>query len=411
MARLVLSNARLIDGTGSEPRVGVTVVVEGHRIAAVGDQLNPPLGATVLDMTGLTVMPGLIDCHLHLAGFVIDQPGRAIGKIKLGDMIPFMWDYFRSFARRRQLALENGVTTIRSAGDNYPHIIQLRDKIGAGKLRGPLILAAGPTFTAPGGHPVATIYKNNRYIIDHATRQVADLNVAREEVKRLAAGGVDCIKAIYSRINPMAVTEEVPQLNRDVLVAIIDEAHRHKLRVMVHTGNAVSTREAVAAGADSIEHGILPGESPVDFSDEVVRLMVERETYFVPTLAIAWAYQQQYPDVFTNAKRAVNRLHNAGVRIALGTDSGTPGVVIGRGVHQELALLVEAGLSNRDAILAGTRNAAGNLGWEAELGTITSGKLADIIAIAGDPLTDIAASRNIRLVIKGGAVITNKLIR
>ena len=354
-------------------------------------------------------MPGLIDCHLHLGGLTVDQPGKAIGKVSFMDMASFFWDYLRNYAHRRRLAIENGVTTIRSAGDHYPHIIRLRDKIAAGKLSGPRIFAPGPTITAPGGHPAGTIYKGNRYIIENATRQIADVNSAREEVRRLVEGGVDCIKAIYSDIDPMDITHKVPRLSLDVLEVLADEAHQHNLRLMVHTGSPKETMDAVKAGADSIEHGILPGADSTEFEDDLVKMMLDKGTYFVPTLAIAWAYKEAYPAVFSGLKKTVKKLHSAGVKIAAGTDSGTPGVVIGKGLHKELELMVEAGISPMEAIMAGTRNAADNLGKASELGTIEPGKLADIIAVSGDPLKDIRDTREIKLVIKDGKILVNRI--
>jgi len=405
----VLTNGTLIDGTGHKPIQKATVIVKDNRIEYVGSEITYPEGAKLIDLHDLNIMPGLIDCHLHLGGLTVDQPGKAIGKVSLKDMASFFWDYSRSYAHRRRLAIENGVTTIRSAGDHYPHIIRLRNKIVAGKLSGPRIFAPGPTITAPGGHPAGTIYKGNRYIIENATRQIADVNIAREEVRRLVEGGVDCIKAIYSDIDPSDITHKVPRLSLDVLEALADEAHQHNLRLMVHTGSPKETQDAVKAGADSIEHGILPGGDSLEFEDELVKMMLDRGTYFVPTLAIAWAYRDTYPDVFSSLKKAFKKLHDAGVNTAAGTDSGTPGVVIGKGLHKELELMVEAGISPMEAIMAGTRNAAGNLGKESELGTIENGKLADIIIVSGDPAERIIDTRNIQLVIKDGLFLVNRI--
>ena len=188
---LVLTNVNLIDSTMGKAVQKTTVVIRGNRFEHVGLEISYPEDANVINLHGLTVMPGLIDCHLHLGGLTVDKPGKAIGKVSFIDMASFFWDYLRNYAHRRQLAIKNGVTTIRSAGDHYPHIIKLRDKIAAGKLSGPRIFAPGPTITAPGGHPAGTIYKGNRYIIKNATRQIADINIAREEVRKLAEGGVD----------------------------------------------------------------------------------------------------------------------------------------------------------------------------------------------------------------------------
>jgi imidazolonepropionase-like amidohydrolase len=406
---LALTNVRLIDGTGHGPIENTAIIIDGNRIKNVGLVTSYPDNTNVVDLRGLTVMPGLIDCHLHLGGLTVDKPGKAIGKVSLKDMASFFWDYFRNYAHRRRLAIENGVTTIRSAGDHYPHIIKLRDKIAAGKLVGPRIFAPGPTITAPGGHPAGTIYKGNRYIIENATRQIAEVSSAREEVRRLVEGGVDCIKAIYSDSNPMDITHKVPRLSLDVLEALADEAHQHNLRLMVHTGSPKETMDAVKAGADSIEHGILPGADSTQFEDDLVKMMLDKGTFFVPTLAIAWAYKEAYPAVFSGLKQTVKMLHGAGVNMAAGTDSGTPGVVIGKGLHKELELMVEAGISPMEAITAGTRNAADNLGKANELGTIEPRKLADIIAVSGDPLKDIRDTREIRLVIKDGKILVNRV--
>ena len=406
---LALTNVRLIDGTGHDPIENMAIILDGNRIKNVGLVTSYPDNTNVVDLRGLTVMPGLIDCHLHLGGLTVDKPGKAIGKVSLKDMASFFFDYSRNYAHRRWLAIENGVTTIRSAGDHYPHIIRLRDKIAAGKLSGPRIFAPGPTITAPGGHPAGTIYKGNRYIIKNATRQIAEVSSAREEVRRLVEGGVDCIKAIYSDINPMDITHKVPRLSLDVLEVLANEAHQYNLRLMVHTGSPKETMDAIKAGADSIEHGILPGGDSTEFEDDLVKMMLNKGTFFVPTLAIAWANKDAYPDLFAGLKTTLRKLHDAGVNMAAGTDSGTPGVVIGKGLHKELELMVEAGMSPMEAITAGTRNAADNLGKANDLGTIESGKLADIIAVSGDPLKDIRDTRGIKLVIKDGKILVNRV--
>ena len=406
---LVLKNGNLIDGNGRDLIEKATIIIEWNRISSVNLQEDYPEGATIVDLSNLVIMPGLIDCHLHLGGLTRNKPGKAIGKVSFIDMVSFFWDYLRNYAHRRKLAIENGVTTIRSAGDHYPHIIKLRDKIVAGKLSGPRVFASGPMITAPGGHPASTIYKGNRYIIENAVRQIADVENAREEVKRLVKGGVDCIKAIYSDIDPTDTSHKVPKLSLNVLEALADESHRHNLRLMVHTGSPEDAMDSLKAGADSIEHGILPGTGSTEFGDEIVSMMLDKGTYFVPTIAIAWAYKEIDPEVFSGLKKIIKKLHDAGVNIAAGTDSGTPGVVIGKGLHKELELMVEAGLSPMEAIMTGTRNAAKNLGKGNELGTIEKGKLADMIVVSGNPLKDIGITRDIKMVIKDGVIVVNKL--
>ncbi|GAJ01680.1 unnamed protein product, partial [marine sediment metagenome] len=138
---LVFNNVTLIDGTGGKPIQKSTVIIRGNRFEHVGSEISYPDDSNIIDLHGLTVIPGLIDCHIHLGGLTIEKPGKAIGKVSFIDMVSFFWDYLRNYNHRRRLALENGVTTIRSAGDHYPHIIRLREKIATGRLSGPRIFA------------------------------------------------------------------------------------------------------------------------------------------------------------------------------------------------------------------------------------------------------------------------------
>jgi imidazolonepropionase-like amidohydrolase len=403
---LALRHAHVIDGTGRAPLEDTTIVIDGSVIQAVAPDALVPSEAQVLDLRGLSVLPGLIDAHVHFGGFVVDDPDW---QFTLWSALPFFLDFARDFKRRRMLALESGVTTVRSAGDNHPQILRLRDRVDAGRRVGPRITAVGPIFTAPGGHPAGTIYRKNRYVIEHATRQVDDPDEARAEVQRLASDGVDQIKAVYGGVNPIDLGHPVPKLQLRVLHALADEAHRCGLPAMVHVGTAKDAIEAVSACADSLEHGILPGADSPECPAELISTMLSRETFFVPTLTAAWAMRRMFPDALGNAMRWVAEMHRAGVCIALGTDAGAPGVVIGRAAHKELELLVESGLTPREAIAAGTRNAAGVIRRAERLGTIEPGKQADLIAVAGDPLKDIRMTREIRLVLKDGTDVLNRV--
>lgn len=385
---LVLRGGTLIDGTGREPIRNVVVVIKGNRIERVGSGLLVPPEADVIEVQGLTLLPGLIDCHVHLGGPIVE---RREDVRKPWKMIPDFWDYLRQMTHRRRLAIENGVTTVKSVGDVHPQILELRDAIAAGKLEGPRIFAVGPIFTAPGGHPAGTIYRGNPWLITRATRQVSDPEAARREVVRLAGEGVDGIKVVYSGPG------ELPRLRRDVLEAIVDEAHKHELRVVAHTRTADEVKEVIEAGVDGLEHGLT---APEELTEDLIQLMRERGLYYVPTLQVHGS--QALPRVQANLRR----LSAGGVKIALGTDANNPGRVnIGTGVHKELELMVAAGLQPMEAILAATKNAAEHLGKGNDLGTIEPGKFADLIAVSGDPLKTIGDVRNIRLVIKGGKVL------
>jgi len=402
---IALAHARLIDGTGDALVDDATVVLDGPRVYAAARDAHFPDDAEVIDLRGLTVLPGLIDVHVHFGGFVVDDPDW---QFTYWSILPFFLDYARGFKRRRDHAIQNGVTTVRSAGDNHPHILRLRDRIDASKLAGPRIAASGPIFTAPGGHPAGTIYKNNRYVVEHATRQVDATDTVRSEVQCLASDGVDHIKAVYGDVNPFDLEHPVPKLEQHVLEALVDEAHHQGLPAMVHVGKPEDAIEAVATGADSIEHGILPGASSAECPGELTVAMRNHGTVFVPTLTAAWAMKRVYPDALKHAMRWVAEMHEAGVQIALGTDAGAPGVVIGKAAHVELELLVESGLTPMEAIVAGTRNAADVIERADDLGTIEPGKLADLIAVAGNPLSDISASREVQLVIKDGTIVLDR---
>jgi len=253
-----------------------------------------------------------------------------------------------------------------------------------------------------------TIYKNNRYVLEHATRQVDAVDAARSEVQCLASDGADHIKAVYGDVNPFDLEHPVPKLQKHVLEALVDEAHHQGLPAMVHVGKPEDAIDAVAAGADSIEHGILPGASSAECPAELIVAMRNRGTFFVPTLTAAWAMKRVYADALSHAMRWVAEMHEAGVSIALGTDAGAPGVVIGKAAHMELELFVESGLTPMEAIVAGTRNAANVIERADDLGTIEPGKLADLIAVAGNPLSDISAFREIQLVVKDGIVVLDR---
>jgi len=406
---ITLTNGILIDGTGRKPTECSNIVIDGNRIIKVNSKEACPKDAAVIDLNSMTVLPGLIDCHLHLGGIVKDEPGQAMGKVSLWNMASFFWDYMRDYKHRRQLAIRNGVTSIRSAGDHFPHIINLRDKINCRKLKGPRIFTPGPIFTATGGHPAGTIYKGNKYIVEHATRQVDDSDAAREEVKTLVKAGVDCVKVVYGDVDPMDVSHKVPKLSLEILESIVDEAHKQSLRTMVHTGNIEDTFDAVSIGTDSIEHGLLPGTIDYECPSELIDKMLAKETYYVPTMATAWAYKEQYPELFEALKVTVKRLFDAGVKIGLGTDAGAPGVVIGKAVHKELQLLVESGIDNLSAITIGTKKSAENLGRGNDLGTVEEGKLADIIVVDGNPLLAIGDTRRIKLVIKDGKFLVDRI--
>lgn len=375
--------ATLVDGSGREPIPDAVVVVRGNRIAAAGarSSVTIPRDATIQGVAGLTIVPGLIDSHVHFGMTALTGPS---GEPDLSTLREF---------------LRHGVTSIRDPGDAYPWIVQLRDEIAAGRVEGPRIFAAGPTLTALGGHPAGTLLRGNAEAIATGTRQVTTADSARAAVRALADGGVDFIKAIYdggSRRSPFGM---LPKLDRDVLAAIVDEARARRIPVTVHWANTSELGDVIALAPDQIEHiGVAP------IADSLVREIVAKRIVVDPTLAV---YEKMLPDeLFGSLSLASARnLIRAGVTITAGTDAPLGGLAFGASLHHELELLVKAGLTPNQAILAATRNAAVAMRKDGDIGTLEPGKLADFVVLGGDPLRSIADIRHVRIVVKDGRMI------
>ena len=398
----VLSNAVLIDGTGREAVEKAAVLVEGNRITDAGAQVSYPKTAKVVDLKGLVIMPGLMDLHVHCGGIV---------HLKKGE--PHFVDMKASnkYADTRELSIANGVTTTRSAGDFYPDIVQVRDEINSGKLDGPRFFVCGKQFQAPGGHPGFTIMEGNEYVLRNAIILVEDPKKAREGVREMVEGGVDVIKVQRGSLDPWNWPKRVPQLSLSALEALTDEAHKHNLRVMFHAETPQYTYEAVERGVDCVEHVIGAGALSTEVPGGLIELMLNRKTYVVPTLIATLKVSGHYRgwNKFDDLMVTIKRFYDAGVNIATGTDAGAPEVQFGEAVHEEMGLMVKLGMSPMDVIVASTKTAAEALGKANELGTIEKGKLADMIVVSGNPTNNIADCKNIKLVIKDGKILVDKL--
>lgn len=394
LASLVIRNGTLIDGTGKAPIPATTVFVSGDRISriATGDA-TPPAGARVIDATGLTILPGLIDMHIHHRFW--------------------MWPLFLRF----------GITTVRDVGSDPAAILLARDWERRGQLTAPRIFACGPLLD--GTPPVwGTSWRGSVGL--------TSADEARTVVRQLIDRGVDCIK-VYAR------------LPTPLLRAVIEIASARGVPVTAHLG-VVPARDAVEVGVQAIEHasGIqFPMSSAVQ--QALVRLFVEKRIFIVPTMLVEENVgdlpvlaNAQYPyldlvppdeaehwldwgndfrfrgmreEHFASWKERVTAkaafiraFHVAGGRVVAGSDTPNPFVIPGISLHQELESLVAAGLSPMDAIKSATSVAAVLL-RRTDLGTVEEGKLADIIVVEGNPAGDIRATRSIRAVIKGGTVV------
>jgi imidazolonepropionase-like amidohydrolase len=396
---LVIENARVIIGDGTV-KEGVCVTIRGGRIESVQETSSRVESTTTIDARGMTVLPGLIDTHVHIL-----WPSQAVdgGHGEKAFRQDFAWD----LPGRLQEDLRHGVTTVKSTGEMATLILELRGLLADGKLVGPRILVVGPVFTAPGGHPAGTIFKDDPWARSEHCVEVDNPAQAREQIQRVAAKGVDAIKLVYQAVAPAnancpGADAQAGKLRKDVMQAIIEESHRLNLRATVHTGHEADAIEVVQAGADGVEHGVADAVLATDRLADVLRA---RNAFYVPTLRIMDHVGD--PQAPTFAKQNLKHLVDKGVRVAVGTDTqgGWEKTPPGLNTIQEMELMVEAGLTTEQVIRAGTRDAAEHLGLLEKLGTVEAGKIADLIIVAGDPLKDISALRQIRFVIQSGHIV------
>jgi len=377
---LVLRPERLLDIESGELHAGWALRVEGERIAAVGPaaSVTVPHRARVVDLPGATLLPGLIDVHVHLT-----------------------WDDGRTPASREaaQQTLAAGFTTVRSCGAPGGADLVLRDAIDRGDFPGPRVVAAGAPLGLEGG-VCAQVFPGEGVFT------TADQALAH--VRRLAAAGVSWVKICAGGgVVPGPADEAMVEVPPPVLGTIVAEAHRLGVKVAAHAQGPAAVAAAVNAGVDSIEHGSLLDEA-------AARLMVARGTWLVPTFyRLRWRREQAKaagapPAALERAaaaeEQARGRLRQAialGVPVALGTDA----TVIPHGLNaREVASLVELGMTPLQALRVATLQGAALLGWSDRVGSLRPGHLADLLAVAGDPLADPAALERVVMVVKGGAI-------
>ncbi len=389
----VLQGARIIDGVSGEARTGLDVVVEGDRIMAVepadAGRVMPP-DARVIDASGATLLPGLIDCHAH---YTIDPTVEDGFLLYNAERVEQLVLRAAGMARR---ALEAGVTTARSAGSPANLDVVLSAAIAAGQVAGPRLMAAGPALTITGGHG----YQFGR----EADGELEFIRAVRANVR----DGAEVIKIVSSEAamitTSVAGVEEVSQTE---LEAVVREARRLNRRVLSHAQNSESVRRSARAGVASVEHAFLADEAALE-------TLVEHGTTLVPTLTVT-AVWHELGDLSPAARARqdeIERLHRLscetairlGVEVATGTDTGVRGVMPEM-VWREIVLLHDHGASPMQSIKAATSTAARLLGIEDEVGTIEPGKLADLILVDGDPLHDLARLARPRLVMHAGQLV------
>ena len=398
---IALKNARLIDGIGAQPIENANVIINGSRIEAAGADAAVPDGAdAIFDLKGKTVLPGLIDAHVHFGGTDgFDYPGIS-GRHDSYD-----------FLKNRMDCLKWGVTAIRSTGDFAPDIFDFRDEVNRGQHISPRIVTAGRMIQARGGHPVYTVFGSNPSIIEGACLIVDETTDLAKEVKALADAGADWIKVFISEVNKMDYPAPVPRIPPEKVKQIVDLAHQFGKPCMVHVDSISHMREAAQAGADSIEHIFCVGATDIDIDDGLIEMLLQKKICVVPTVFSIRAHENPegpMPLVYEKLLPQVNKLIKAGVSIGVGTDASIPFVPLGESMHEELSELVKCGMSPIDVIKAATRGNAKLLKKENEIGAIAPGYLADLLVVDGNPAEDITLTKNVTLVFANGRAVNMK---
>jgi imidazolonepropionase-like amidohydrolase len=402
----VIHAGKLLDKPGSPPRGPSTVIIRNGKIAEIlpGHQQGPA-GATLIDLKDKFVLPGLIDSHVHLdsdAGgnaalieAVTDSPARAA---------------YRAAGNAKK-TLMAGFTTVRNLGDGTGATLALRDAVAAGELPGPRIIDAGRSISTTSGHMDATLSVSEDLHDSIGQENLCDgVESCRQAIRKQVRRGVDVIKiATTGGVNSRIGAGLGRQLFDDEVKALVDTAHLYGKKVAVHAHGDDGVNIALAAGADSIEHGTM-------MTDESIKLFKAAGAYYVPTLSTVNGYLERLaanpnaypPDVLAKVQwrigvtgKSLAKAYPAGVKIAFGTDAG----VSKHGLNaDEFELMVKHGMPASAAIQAATMNAATLLGVEKEVGSLEPGKAADLIAVAGDPTADVTTLKSVRFVMKDGVV-------
>jgi len=407
---LVLKNARLFDGSGRLPAGPVTVVVEDDKIATVGpaSEVQTPPESEVIDGSGMLLMPGMVDSHVHITG-----SGDPNFLKRAKELVPHA--AIRA-ALNAKATLEAGFTAIRDGGARFLVDVALKQAINEGLVPGPRLQVAGSGLSITGGHgdsrngwPPEVEFKG-RFVVDSPDE-------ARRAAREQLRDGADHVK-LHATGGVMS-EGDVPAargLTLEEMRAAIEEANNVGKKSMAHAQGSLGIKNAVLAGINSIEHGFY-------LTEEIIELMLKKDVFMVPTLAavhhiVVNGTKAGIPEY--GVRKAVEaqeahvasfkKAYAAGVKIAMGTDSSTPFNYHGKNAV-ELELMVNAGMKPVDALQAVTRMGAELMGWGDRMGQVKPGFWADMILVDGDPLADIKVLQDIskiKVVVKAGKVVVRR---
>ncbi len=405
----VIHAGTLIDGKSAQPKSDQVIVIRGHAIESVSDAATAkiPAGATTIDLSKSTVLPGLIDSHTHI--FLQGEDPKEGGYDANILNAPLALRAARATVAARR-ALEQGFTTLRDVeteGAGYGDV-GIKMAIDAGYIPGPRLFVSTRAISTTGGYPLEG-YAPELEMPKGA--QIIDGPVeARKAAREQLDHGADWIKVYMTHRSWVGKNGELmsqPTLTVEELKAVVDETHGWGRRVACHAYSGIGLHRALDGGCDTIEHGL-------DLDDAAIAQMVKQGTWYVPTLSV---YYTDWAPADTDAGRrdrlraaahepSFKKAMKAGVKIAFGTDMG--GIPWTEPIAQEFSRMVGFGMSPMEAIQSATSHAAVMLDMEGKIGVVASGAYADIIAVDADPLRDIKALEKVSFVMKDGAVFRGK---